>query len=173
MFKRLIKIYVKHINPTSKLIKYIGVKVGERCRFSKNICFGSEPYLVSIGDDFFCSTNVNFITHDGSISVIRKSLLDGKRFDLISPIKVGNNVFLGFDTTVLRGSIIGDNIIVGAKSLVMGKLESNCVYAGIPVKRICSIEELFLKNKSQLIEITDNYTENKELFLKSFFKEQL
>lgn len=170
MLKRLIKFYFKHVYPNSKLLKYIGVEVGERCRFSKSVCFGSEPYLVSIGDDFFCSTNVSFITHDGSISVIRKSLLDGKRFDLISPIRVGNNVFLGFDTTILRGSIIGDNTIVGAKSLVMGNLESNSVYAGIPAKRICSIEELYLKNKSHFIEITDDYIENKEVILKSLFK---
>ncbi|MBS9950503.1 acyltransferase [Vibrio alginolyticus] len=172
MIDKLLRLCVKNINPNPYLVKLLGVNIGHRCRFSKNVCFGSEPYLITIGDDFFCSTSVNFITHDGSISVIRKKLLNGKRYDLISPILIGNNVFLGFDTTILRGSVIGDNTIVGAKSLVMGILEPNSVYAGIPARKICSIEELYEKNKNQMIEISDNYIINKKSILKSMFSER-
>ncbi|MUK46112.1 capsule biosynthesis protein CapG [Aliivibrio fischeri] len=170
MISKIFRYYAKHISPNSNSIRRLGVRVGGKCRFSKKVCFGSEPYLITIGDNFFCSTNVNFVTHDGSICVVRNALLNGKRFDLVSPIKIGNNVFIGFDTTILRGTSVGNNVIVGAKSLVMGNLESDSVYAGIPAKRICSINEFYEKNKSQMIEITEEYLNKKEDYLKSHFR---
>ena len=44
-----------------------GVEIGEGVEiFGANLfTFGSEPYLVSIGDQVTISHNVDFITHDG------------------------------------------------------------------------------------------------------------
>jgi acetyltransferase-like isoleucine patch superfamily enzyme len=55
-----------------------------------------------------------------------------------SPVYIGNGVWIGARVTVLRGSTIPDNCIIGACSLVTknSELEEYGIYAGIPVKKI-------------------------------------
>ena len=142
-----------------------GVKMGKGCIIAKSVDFGSEPYMVTIGDYFYSSDNIKFITHDGSVNVIRNLVKGYENADLIFPIKIGDNVFLGIDVVVLPGTVIGDNVIVGAKSLVKGKLESNSVYAGIPAKYICSIEEYIDRNKEKFIFTKSYDSEKKKAFL--------
>lgn len=54
-------------------------------------------------------------------------------------IIIGKNVWLGDKVTILSGVHIGDNVIVGANSVVTNNIPANCVVAGAPariVKRI-------------------------------------
>ena len=60
--------------------------------------------------------------------------------DLMAPIAVGNNVFLGIGVIVLPGVTIGDNVIVGAGAVVVKDIPSGCVVAGVPARPIKSIE---------------------------------
>lgn len=53
---------------------------------------------------------------------------------------------------VLKGTNIGDNVIIGAGSVVRGNIESNSVYAGVPAKRISSIDDFELKVSERQIE---------------------
>lgn len=55
-----------------------GVKIGNNVVILSKFCFGSEPYLVEIGDDVRINWGANFITHDGSMWVIRNLARDGK-----------------------------------------------------------------------------------------------
>lgn len=57
-----------------------------------------------------------------------------------SPIIIDKNVWLSAKVTVTAGSIIGENTIVGANAVVKGKLDSNSVYVGVPVKKIRSFD---------------------------------
>ena len=51
------------------------------------------------------------------------------------PISIGNDVWIGCNSTILKGSIIPDNSIIGAQSLINGRFqEPNCVIAGNPAK---------------------------------------
>lgn len=45
------------------------------------------------------------------------------------------------NSIVLMGANIGDNVIIGAGSVVSGKIEKNSVYAGNPARKICSLDE--------------------------------
>ena len=47
------------------------------------------------------------------------------------------------------GSEIGDNVIIGAGSIVKGTIPSNCVVAGNPAKVVCSLESYIEKRKAQ------------------------
>ena len=50
---------------------------------------------------------------------------------------VGNNVWFGNRTIILKGTTIGDNVVIGSGSVISGKLlESNAIYAGVPAKLI-------------------------------------
>jgi acetyltransferase-like isoleucine patch superfamily enzyme len=131
----IIRLFRRKNNPV-KYYRQMGVVIGSDCRLLGNISFGSEPYLVKLGNHVSI-TNSNFITHDGGVWVFRKEL---PLIDVIKPIIVGNNVFIGSNCTIMPGIIIGDNVIVGAGSIVTKNLESNSVYAGVPAKYLKSID---------------------------------
>ena len=71
-------------------------------------------------------------------------------------------------STILPGSTIGDNVIIGAGACVSGWIEYNSVYAGNPAKRICSIEEWIEKREQkQLDEAVVIYKKYCELYGKN------
>jgi acetyltransferase-like isoleucine patch superfamily enzyme len=56
-----------------------------------------------------------------------------------APVKIGNNVFIGAHSTILKGVTIGENSIVGACSVVTKSIPDNEIWAGNPAKFIRSI----------------------------------
>ena len=114
----------------------LGVKIGQNCRLL-NVSFGTEPYLITLGDHV-SATSTKFVTHDGGIWVFRDRFQD---IDIVAPIKIGNNVYLGLDTVILPGVTIGDNVIIGARAVVTNDIPSNCVAVGIPARPIKSIDD--------------------------------
>jgi acetyltransferase-like isoleucine patch superfamily enzyme len=53
-------------------------------------------------------------------------------------VKIGDNVFIGGHTTILKGVIIGNNAIVGACSVVTKNIPNNEIWAGNPAQKIKS-----------------------------------
>lgn len=51
-------------------------------------------------------------------------------------IYIGKNCFLGCNSIILKGTVLGDNCVVGAGAVVSGKFDDNCVIAGNPAKVI-------------------------------------
>lgn len=51
-------------------------------------------------------------------------------------IHIGRNCFIGCNTIILKGTVLGDNCVVGAGAVVSGKFDDNCVIAGNPAKVI-------------------------------------
>ena len=51
-------------------------------------------------------------------------------------IKIGNHVWLGYDSKILKNTIIEDNCIVGMNSIVTHNVKANTLVAGIPAKII-------------------------------------
>lgn len=92
----------------------LGMSIGEETHiFSKIV--SSEPFLISIGNNVTISTGVTLLTHDASIGAI----LGRDAFsDTVGPISIGNNCFIGANTTILPGVSISDNSIVAAGSVV-------------------------------------------------------
>jgi len=153
----------RRIDPVG-FARRIGVKVGNNCRLI-NVNFGSEPYLVSLGNHV-SATRTNFITHDGSVWVLRHQKPE---IDLIAPINVGNNVFLGINVIILPGVTIGDNVVIGAGAVVTRDIPSHCVAAGVPARPIKSLEEFLQKADAQGLP-TKKMSENqkREFLIKHF-----
>lgn len=114
----------------------IGVKVGKDCRLI-DVRFGTEPYLVTLGDHVSATRTV-FETHDGGVWVLRDKHPD---MDVIKPVTVGSNVYFGDGCIVMPGVTVGDNVIVGAGSIVTRDIPSNSLAVGVPARVIKSIDE--------------------------------
>lgn len=111
-----------------------GMKIGDNCNiYSWSTIDGGHPKLISIGDNVTISTNVTILTHDASTNIVGCGTKLGR-------VSIGNNVFIGTRVVILCNVHIGNNVIVGAGSVVTQDLADNGVYAGVPAKRVCSIE---------------------------------
>ncbi len=167
--KKYFDIIIRMISSPNSYAKRQGVKFGKNCHFRTKY-FGSEPYLITLGDNVTTSVDVIFITHDGAVQVLRTLDTKYKRIDLISPIIIGNNVFLGWNAIIMPGTKIGNNVIVGAGSLVRGELSDNSVYAGVPARYICSISEYIEKNEKRFYQTKNLDSADKKKFLLECFK---
>lgn len=130
------------------LLRKRGVCIGSDCEIYKDVHWGSEPYLIKIGDKVRITSGVKFITHDGGIWVLRNngSLPNA---DIFGQIIIGNNVHIGMDTIIMPGVTIGDNVIVGCGAVVTKDIPDNCVAAGVPAKVIETIEDYYQKNMAK------------------------
>ena len=156
------KVY-KEVSP-NLFAKKIGVRFGKDCRFI-NVDFGSEPYLISIGDHVSI-TLARFVTHDGSVWIFRDKHPD---VDIVAPIRIGNNVFIGVGCTILSGITIGDNVIIGAQSLVSRDIPAGVVAAGVPAKPIRSVEEYWDKISKETLHTKHMSSKAKRLYLERTF----
>ena len=118
--------------------KIFKMEIGDNCRFTGMPNFGSEPYLIKIGTNVTITQNVRFINHDGAVHVLRKKY---PGLNVFQPITVGDNVFFGTNTIILPGVTIGNNVVIGANSIVNKSILDNVVAAGVPAKKLKSIEE--------------------------------
>lgn len=127
-------------------VRNLGVKVGENTSFIQYPNFGSEPFLIEIGSDCLISFGCTFLTHDGSRKICMKYIDKKFHKDLMTwkKIKIGNNCFIGCNSTIMPGVTIGDNVVIGACSVVTKDIPDGEVWAGNPVK--------FIKKTPQLAE---------------------
>jgi acetyltransferase-like isoleucine patch superfamily enzyme len=129
-------------------IKYLrdqGMKIGQNCLIN-TLSFSTEPYLIEIGNHVAIANGTEIITHDGAIWCFREEM---GPVDIFGKIKIGNNVFIGDNCTILPNTIIGDNCIIGAGSVVRGKFQENSVIIGNPAKvvmRTSMQKFLYLQN---------------------------
>ena len=149
----------------------IGVTVGQDCRFfaSGYQVFGSEPYLITIGDHVTITEGVRFITHDGGVWVFRAQYPD---LEVFGPITVGNNVFVGVGSIILPNVKIGDNVIIGAGSLVTRDCPTNTVVAGVPARPLRSIDEYYRKVVAKATQVRSYPAEVKRKFLLARYRNE-
>lgn len=114
-----------------------GVHIGQGCRLLSTD-FGSEPYLVSIGDETLVGPGVQFLTHDAGTWVFRKEHPLSGRFGRIT---VGDRVFIGARAILLPGVSIGDGSVVGAGAVVTKDVAAGVVVAGVPARVVSTVAD--------------------------------
>jgi acetyltransferase-like isoleucine patch superfamily enzyme len=63
-----------------------------------------------------------------------------ERDDRVTPVHIGDNVWLGDHSTVLKGVTIGDNSVVAARAVVTKDVPANVVVAGNPAKVVKELD---------------------------------
>lgn len=108
---------------------------------------GSRPWLLTIGSYTKITKGVVILTHDYSLSVLRR--VYGEWIGEGDETVIGENCFLGVNSIILMGTKLGNNVIVGAGSVVHGTFPDNVVIAGNPAKIICTLEEHYRKRREK------------------------
>lgn len=109
----------------------VKVKVRERARveIGKGTSFNHGCMIVSheeivIGNNVQFGPNVLVYDHDHDFRI--KDGLSKLKYRS-SPVVIGNNVWIGANVVILRGTIIGDNCVIGAGSIIKGKYGKNSI----------------------------------------------
>lgn len=143
IFNELRKRIVIAIKGSTYYARTIGVKVGENCRiYISN--FGTEPFLIEIGDNVTITPEVVILTHNGSTWLVRDNIR-GRRYDYKKVI-IGSNVFIGIRAIIMPGVIISDNVIIAAGSVVTKSVGPGLIVGGNPAKIIGKFDDYFFKS---------------------------
>jgi acetyltransferase-like isoleucine patch superfamily enzyme len=128
--------------------------------------FGSEPWLISLGDNVYVTAGVQFVTHDGGTLILRKEIPD---LEWTAPISVGNDVYFGVRALILPGVTIGSRCIIAAGSVVTRDVPDNTVVGGVPARRISSVDEYMDKMKEKSLGLGHLPASEKAARLKKHF----
>lgn len=87
---------------------------------------------IEIGDRVTIGQMVSILDHDHAYAIQQDQLtLDGYT---TAPIRIGNNIWIGDKCTILKGVTIGDNVVIGANTLVHKDVPAGVVIGGVPFK---------------------------------------
>ena len=139
LFHKVRYFLLKKRNPIQYARK-LGVTIGENCRLIGSPNWGSEPWLITLGNHTEVSCDCAFITHDGATWVFRNEE-KYKNVVKFGKINIGNDCFIGARSTIMPGISIGDKAIVAACSLVNKSIPSGEIWGGVPAHFITTVDE--------------------------------
>ncbi len=109
-------------------LRMTGITIGKNCMVSWGAKLDVRGGEIIIGDRCVITHGCIILSHDRA----------KKRIDINDKgkgtVRLGNDVFIGVNSVVLRDVTIGDYSIVGAGSVVTKDVPSNVVVAGNPAK---------------------------------------
>ena len=127
------KLTESEIDETFGLFPPFYTDCGKNIKIGKNVfinacCKFQDQGGIEIGNGVLIGHNVTLATlnHDERPE-FRQNIYP-------KPIKIGDNVWIGSNATILQGVIIGDGAIIGANAVVTKDVPENMVVAGIPAK---------------------------------------
>ena len=104
-----------HINSGTVIFSGNGIRIGE------NVLISPGCVLVPVNHEYRARD---------------KTIIEQRFMPSRGGIVIGDDVWIGANSTILDGTVIGKGVVIGANSLVKGELEAYCVYAGNPLKQI-------------------------------------
>lgn len=113
------------------------IKIGNNCRI--NGAYIHAQKSIKMGHNCVIASGVNIIDSNGHIVLSRNRTI-GR--DDAKPIEIGNNVWIGLNTTILKNTRIGDNCVIAAGSVVKGQFPDNVLIQGNPAIIVKKLELL-------------------------------
>lgn len=165
-FRKLRGLIWRKTHSPVQYARRIGVSFGEGLHIYGDVKWGTEPWIISLGNNCHITDGVRFLTHDGGVLLFRDIAPD---LELTRPITIGNNVYIGTASIIMGGVHIGNNVIIGAASVVTRDLPDNCVAVGSPARVIKSTKEYFEKAQKDSLHCGDLCGIEKDLRLKEIY----
>jgi acetyltransferase-like isoleucine patch superfamily enzyme len=123
-------IYLKRWSTVGCANKHALVKIGN----NTTIGFGSiiiSSGSISVGDNCMIAPYVHIVDSNHGYSL--KTPFNQQE-NIVSPVRIGDNVWIGTGVVILAGVAIGDNVVISAGTVVTKSFESGVVIAGVPAK---------------------------------------
>ncbi len=139
--KTIVGFLRKYIYQTRLIrLRFYGHKIGKDTFISKHAILDRGPKgFIDIGENCYITRGCAILVHSRAKMGGPRKIWSAKQE--IKPVKIGKNVFLGWNTVILPGVTIGDNVIIGSMSLVNNDVPSGVVAAGVPAKVIKKVDE--------------------------------
>lgn len=96
------------------------------------LCSREKVHLV-IGEDCMLSNSIMIRTDDGH-GIFNRSTRE--LLNDFQPVVIENHVWIGNGARVNKGTRIGTGTVLGGLSVAAKTLEPNCVYAGVPARKL-------------------------------------
>ena len=134
--RRMLKLLLGHVADDQIIINQpfycdYGKQISVGRRFFANFNFTVlDEAPVTIGDDCFIGPSVSIYTACHSTDPVERN----SRREWALPVTIGNNVWIGGSVTILPGIKIGDNVTIGAGSVVVNDIPDGCIAVGNPCR---------------------------------------
>ena len=130
----------KKVHESFRLFSPFYTDCGKNITLGKNVfinacCKFQDQGGITIGDNCLIGHNVTIATLNHDFSPKKRANITPR------PVNIGDNVWIGSDSTILPGVTIGSGAIVGAGSIVTKDVPGNTTVAGNPAKIIREIKE--------------------------------
>ena len=122
-----------------------GVQIGNGCSISKDANWGSEPWLITIGNNVRITKGVDFITHDGGLWTLRKMGLISQEDVVYGSIRIDDNCNISWNTIIMPGVHIERNCITAAGAVITKCMPEGTIWGGVPARQIETVEAYYEK----------------------------
>jgi maltose O-acetyltransferase len=123
--------YLEARNPSAK------ISIGAGTQINNNFCAIAEHSEILIGKDCLIGLNVEII--DSDFHGLHPAQRGTSLAEWTRPVHIGDNVFIGSHSKILKGVSIGDDAIVAAGSVVSIDVPSRWIAGGNPAKLLKSL----------------------------------
>jgi acetyltransferase-like isoleucine patch superfamily enzyme len=104
------------------------VTVGKHCWIGPNVILDGSGGELSIGDHVDISAGVHIYTHH----TVQRALTGGIAPVEYAATRIGSRVYIGPQSIIQKGVTVGDEVVIGAMSLVTRDVPSKTRVWGIP-----------------------------------------
>jgi glycosyltransferase involved in cell wall biosynthesis len=138
---------INFMEKNSKMVTGADVKIGKFCNFNvvgqlilgNNVLFNNHSTVtcqseIIIGDNTWFGEGVRLYDHnhrykDRNIPFTQQGYNNGK-------IEIGNNVWIGSNTVILKDVSIGDGCVIGANNVIYKSMPPNSILKSVSMKQI-------------------------------------
>ena len=154
LFGKIKNLYIK--SSSEQFVKHLrreGVAIGKNVRFispRSNVIDLTRPHLLTIGNNVRITHGVILLTHGYEWFVLQN--VNGREYGSAGELTIGNNVFIGMNSILLKGVTVGSNVVIGVGSIVSRDIPDNSVVMGNPAKVLCSLDEFSEKYSARQLD---------------------
>lgn len=124
-----------YIEPNVRFDYGYNISIGKNF-YANYDCILLDVCPITIGDNCMLAPNVRLFTATHPLHPVKRN----SGLELGAPIVIGDNVWIGGAATIVPGVRLGNNVVVGAGSVVTKSFPDNVVIAGNPARVIKTID---------------------------------